>query len=65
MEEFTDADVDQLLERFDQTDPKLQRRIVVRFAQMVITASRELLRWEAAVGCSLETAEERARQGKS
>lgn len=25
-------DVDMLLERFDQTDPKLQRRIMARFA---------------------------------
>lgn len=30
-EDMTDAEVNMLLERFDQTDPKLQRRIVVQF----------------------------------
>lgn len=29
-DELTDAEIDVLLERFDQTDPKLQRRIVAR-----------------------------------
>ncbi len=30
-EELTDAEIDHLLERFDQTDPKLQRRIIASF----------------------------------
>lgn len=29
--EMTDAEIDVLLERFDQTEPKLQRRIIARF----------------------------------
>lgn len=32
-EELTDAQVDEMLDRFDQTDPKLQRRIIVRFIE--------------------------------
>lgn len=30
-EELTDAEIDMLLERFDRTDPKIQRRAVVQF----------------------------------
>lgn len=30
-EDMTDAEIDMLLERFDQTEPTLQRRIVVQF----------------------------------
>ena len=29
--ELTDAEIDELLERFDQTEPKLQRRIIAKF----------------------------------
>lgn len=29
--DMTDAEIDVLLERYDQTDPKLQRRIVAHF----------------------------------
>jgi len=29
--ELTDAEIDDILERFDQTEPALQRRIVARF----------------------------------
>jgi hypothetical protein len=29
--DMTDADINELLERFDQTDPKIQRRIFARF----------------------------------
>lgn len=30
-EDLTDAEIDHLLERFDQTDPKIQRGIIARF----------------------------------
>lgn len=36
--ELTDAEIDDILERFDQTEPKLQRRIIARFIE-----DRELL----------------------
>jgi hypothetical protein len=44
--ELTDAEVDMLLERFDKTDPKLQRRIVADFVgkTIVITDENERLR---------------------
>jgi hypothetical protein len=35
--DLSDAEVDIILERFDQTDPKLQRRII---AQLVIQAKQ-------------------------
>lgn len=31
VDELSDAEIDRILERFDQTDPKLQRRIMVQF----------------------------------
>lgn len=37
-ENLTDAEVDKLLERFDQTDPSLQRRIVAQFVIDAIVA---------------------------
>lgn len=40
--ELTDAEVDQLLERFDQTDPALQRRIVATFVARVCEAEEGL-----------------------
>lgn len=36
--ELTDAEVDVLLERFDQTEPKLQRRIIATFVAKAIEA---------------------------
>lgn len=36
-DDLTDSEVDELLERFDQTEPRLQRRII---AQLVIDRER-------------------------
>lgn len=38
MTELTDAEVDTLLETFDQTEPKLQRRIIATFVQRAANA---------------------------
>lgn len=39
-QEMTDDEVDVLLERFDQTDPKLQRRIIASFVSECETQRR-------------------------
>jgi hypothetical protein len=42
--ELTDAEIDVLLERFDQTEPKLQRRIIARFVgerQLLLAALKQ------------------------
>lgn len=38
MIELTDEEIDVLLERFDQTDPALQRRIIARFITRGVAA---------------------------
>lgn len=41
MSELSDSEVDILLERFDQTEPALQRRIVAAFIQKAMLAEAE------------------------
>lgn len=40
--ELTDAEVDMLLERFDLTEPKLQRKIVASIMARLLMAEDEL-----------------------
>lgn len=50
LNEMTDEEINILLERFDQTDPALQRRIIVRYVQIAAGASDPEFIREALVG---------------
>ena len=46
--QLSDEQIDQLLERFDQTEPGLQRRIIAKFVAKAVNLTdvcKELLEW--------------------
>ncbi len=52
---LTNAEIDKLLERFDQTAPRLQRRIIAEFAARAALAD-DLQRQRDALRAALESA---------
>lgn len=47
--ELTDAEIDTLLERFDQTEPQLQRRIVASLISEIALRDEQLQKTQAAL----------------
>lgn len=49
--ELTDAEVDYLLERFDQTDPALQRRVIAAFVQQSVQWKQYAVYLQTCIAC--------------